>query len=162
MLNKVIENMDFSTGWWYPVTLGIILILFVIFMPKRLNWREIYLTMGVIAASVWIIDTIVSVWLDVFDIGKKGLRGIPELFLYSVIPPSIAVIYLNYYIEEKKLMYSILFTALSFTAEWLAVAVGLMKLHQWRPIYSIPVYLVVYYFLLPLHLTFLKSLKQTT
>jgi hypothetical protein len=33
-----------TQGWWYPAILGSVLLLIVIFMPKRINWKEIYIT----------------------------------------------------------------------------------------------------------------------
>ncbi|MCY9658182.1 hypothetical protein P5G65_04550 [Paenibacillus chondroitinus] len=160
-MNQIIQNMDFSKGWWYPAILGVFLLLFIVFMPKRLNMSEIYLTFGVIAGLVWVIDTIFSVWLDLFDVGSPNKRGIPEFFMYTIIPPSFAVIYLNVYQEYKKLLYTILFTAVSELAEWLAVAVGIMTLKHWNPLYSIPVYLVVYYFYLPFHLRVMKRTSKS-
>lgn len=155
-MNEIIKSMDFSTGWWYPVVLGILLLFFVVFMPKRINWREIYLTFGLIAGLVWVVDTIFAVWFNLFDIGDPHERGIAEFFLYSIIPSSLAVIYLNFYQERNKLPYTFLFISISGLAEWLTVAVGLMKLNHWNTLYSLPVYFVVYYFLLPEHLRIME------
>ncbi|WP_248925690.1 hypothetical protein [Paenibacillus hamazuiensis] len=156
-LNDIVDSMDFSTGWWYPVVLGLFLLLFVAFMPKRgVNWREIYLTFGVIAGLVWATDTVFAVWFDLFDVGEPHKRGIGEFFLYSIIPPSFSVIYLNYYEERHKLLYTLIFTSLSGLAEWATVAVGLMKLNNWHTLFSVPVYLVVYYYYLPVHLRIME------
>ncbi|WP_309119191.1 hypothetical protein [Paenibacillus sp.] len=132
--------------------------LIIVIMPKRMNWREIYLTFGFIAGLVWSVDTIFAGWFDLFDIGKPKEVGIAEFFLFSVIPSCFAVIYLNFYQERNKILYPLLFTALSELAEWVTVAVGIMKLNQWNPLYSLPVYLFVYYFFLPKH----KSIMERT
>ncbi|WP_426451948.1 hypothetical protein ACP26L_07680 [Paenibacillus sp. S-38] len=156
-MNEIINAMDFSTGWWYPVVLGFFCLFFVITMPKRINWREIYLTFGLIAGLVWVVDTVFAIWLDLFDIGDPTKRGIGEFFLYAIIPPCLAVIYLNFYQERNKFLHTLLFTALSGLVEWGAVAVGLMKETHWNTLYSLPVFLAVYYLFLPKHLNILEN-----
>jgi sensor histidine kinase YesM len=155
-MDRIVEVLDFSTGWWYPASLSIIMSLIVFWMPKRITREEIYLTIGVIAAIVWTTDSIVGFLIDLFDIGKKQNIGLPELFLYSVIPSCFAVIYINVYQEEKKLLYTAIFIALSLLAEWAAVLTGIMKLIHWNTFYSTPVYFVVYYYYLPLHLRLMR------
>jgi hypothetical protein len=158
-MQEIINEMDFSTGWWYPVALGILLLFFVIVMPKIITWREIYLTFGFIAGIVWVTDTVFAVWLNLFDIGDPGKRGIAEFFLYSIIPPCFAILYLNYYKENQKLQFTLLFSAISGMAEWLSVAVGLMKPTHWNTLFSLPVYFVVYYFFLPMHLNMMDQVR---
>lgn len=155
-MDRLVDILDFSPGWWYPVSLGIIMSLIILWMPKRISREEIYLTIGVIAAIVWTTDSIVGFLIDLFDIGKKHNIGLPELFFYSVIPSCFAVIYLNVYHENKRLQYTIIFVALSLLAEWIAVLTGIMKLVHWNTLYSTPVYLVVYYYYLPLHLRLMR------
>lgn len=95
-------DFAFSQGWWYPAILGTALLLFILIMPKRLSWKEIYITFGIIGFIVWMVDITLAVPFDIFDIGDLKKEGISELFLYGVIPSCLSVIYLNFFTQSKK------------------------------------------------------------
>ncbi|EST11498.1 hypothetical protein [Sporolactobacillus laevolacticus] len=59
----ILGKLDLGAkGIWYPISLVVILILFILFMKKReLTWRQIYTTFGVVCAVTWIVDMIVSI-----------------------------------------------------------------------------------------------------
>lgn len=95
-------DFAFSQGWWYPAILGTALLLFILIMPKRLSWKEIYITFGIIGFIVWMVDITLAVPFDIFDIGDPKKEGISELFLYGVIPSCLSVIYLNFFTQSKK------------------------------------------------------------
>lgn len=97
------KQPDFALthGWWYPAILSLILILVIIFMPKkRISWKEIYITFGIIGYVVWMVDMTIAVPFDLFDIGDPQKEGLPELLLYGIIPSCLSVIYLNLGINE--------------------------------------------------------------
>ena len=163
-MGNVVENLDLSAkGIWFPIILGIIVLIFMLFMPKRLTWREIYLTFGVGAFISSISDiVIVGAILDLFNLGNPIKYGLGDLMSYAVIAPCYAVIFLNYYKPEKKWLYVLLFTLISVVSEWILVQVGYMKLKGWQTWWSIPVYLVVFGFWLPWHLNLIRMKTITT
>ncbi|MFC0271465.1 hypothetical protein ACFFIX_08360 [Metabacillus herbersteinensis] len=152
------KQPDFALtqGWWYPAILGSVLLLFMIFMPKRLSWREIYITFSLIGYIVWTVDMTLAAPLDIFDIGHPKKEGLPEILLFSVIPSCLSVIYLNYYSQEKKWFYVVLFVVVSLILEWVTVKVGLMELKLWKTWWSTPVHFVAYAYFLPWHLKFIR------
>ncbi|MBN8203559.1 hypothetical protein [Bacillus sp. NTK034] len=152
------EQPDFALtqGWWYPAILGLVLISIVIFMSKkRICWKEIYIIFGLIGYIVWMVDITIAVPLDLFDIGDPQKEGLPELLLFGIIPSCLSVIYLNFYKNESKWFWVILFVILSLILEWLTVKVGLMK--RWNTWWSTPVHFIAYAFFLPWLLKFIKS-----
>lgn len=164
-MDKLIENLDLTAkGVWFPIVVGIISLLFMLFMPKRLSWQEIYLTFGVVGFVTLVIDVIVmSTWLDLFDLGSKPhIEGIGDLISLAIIPSCMAVIFLNFLIPEKKGMYVALFTLISFIFEWTLVEAGYMKLEGWNTWWSIPVYLIVYRFWLPWQLDLIRDASGIT
>jgi hypothetical protein len=152
-----VKQPDFSLnhGWWYPALLSAILLLIVIYMPKkRINWKEIYITFGVIGYIVWMIDMTIAVPFDLFDLGDPKKEGIPELTLFGIIPSCLSVIYLNLYKEDNKWFWVIFFVILSLLLEWTTTKVGLMK--DYNTLWSTPVHFVAYAFYLPWHLKFIR------
>lgn len=158
LLGKFIENLDLTArGAWLPYTFGIVLLLFVLFMPKRLSWREIFFVWMTIGLMAWMTDTLVAVQLDLFDMGHPQKRGIGEVINYTIIPPSLSVIFLNFFQSERKWIYAIIFTIISVIYEWGLVQVGNMKLHGWHTWWSIPVYLLMFGVIVPWILRFLRK-----
>ncbi|WP_299094030.1 hypothetical protein [uncultured Metabacillus sp.] len=154
-------NFDItSKGLWYPITLSLILLVFILFMPKRVSKQEIYTTFGVIGYIVWTVDMTLGDPLDFFNVGSGKVTAVPELFLYGMIPGLIAIIFVNFYNEAHKWTSIIGFTLGSYLLNWFAVQVGIMKLNNWQTWYSIPIFFVVYAFFLPWHIRFIKKQKE--
>lgn len=148
-----------AKGLWFPITLSIILLLFIFIMPKKeISWREIYVTIGVIGLSTWIADNIFAGYLNLVDFGHPRYHGIGELVTYSFVPSSLSVIFLNYLNKYNKWKLVIGFTILSFIIEWSVAKVGYMKLTHWNHLYSIPIFFVVYSYFLPLHARIIKKM----
>lgn len=59
-MDSIVKAMDLGAkGLWLPITLAIILLLFVFIMPKKeMSWRGIYVTIGVIGLATWVADNI--------------------------------------------------------------------------------------------------------
>jgi hypothetical protein len=146
----MLSNMDFYTqGLWFAALVSVLLALYLALMPKRLRGSSmlfVYLSIGFVA---FLIDTLLGIIVDLFDIGAPQLSSLPEVLNYGVVPPLLAVIFLNHAVNGSKWVPVLLFTALSSLYEWSAVRVGLMRLHGWQPWMSIPVYLVIYGLVLP-------------
>jgi hypothetical protein len=161
-MDKFIENLDLQAeGLWFPIVIGMVLIVTIIFMRKRISWKEIFFIFGVIGYMTWMIDIGVAAQLDIFDLGNPQKEGIPELLTYGIIPSAFAVIFLNYFKQDKKWGYVLLFTILSFLFEWGMVQVGMMKLKGWKTWWSIPVFLAMYGYVLPWMLGFLRKEFKT-
>ncbi|NPV92169.1 MAG: hypothetical protein HPY50_15485 [Firmicutes bacterium] len=163
-MNKFIQGLDLGAqGVWFPIVIGVIALLFVVLMPKkRLNWMGIYLTFGVVGYVTIMLDIfILGQYVDLFDIGDPFLEGIGDLFTYTIIPPCLAVIFLNYFDRLQKWWYVAFFMAVSFSYEWVLTRLGFMVLKGWQNWYSIPVYFLVYSYWLPWHFGLLKSTRGT-
>jgi hypothetical protein len=159
-MDKFIDNLNLdSKGIWWVLLFASIVLIFMLFMPKRLRWREIYFIFGVVGYVTMIMDvTIMSTYLDVFDLGsKKNVEGIGDLISLAIIPSCLAVIFCNYFRWEKKWKYVALFVLISFLFEWVLVQVGYMKLKGWETWWSLPVYFVIYSFWLPWQLKLLRK-----
>jgi hypothetical protein len=158
-MEKFIQNLDFSAkGIWFPITLGIISLIYIFFMPKRLSWREIYFIFGTTGYVAITIDMFFMLnYFDVFDLGRDPKQeGIGDFISYGIIPACYAVIFLNCLKQDKKWIYVILFTLLSSLSEWMLVQVGYMKLKGWHTWWSIPVFLFVFGFWLPWQLRLIR------
>jgi lipoprotein signal peptidase len=112
-MDSFIQNLDIQQrGIWFPLITGVIALFFILFMPKRkMNWREIYITFGVIGYVTLMLDVfIVGEYFDLFDLGDPGLEGIGDLMTYAIIPSCLAIAYLNFYDRKTKWFYVFLFT----------------------------------------------------
>jgi len=154
-------NLDLAEkGAWFPLVFGSLALLIMLFIPKRMTAGEIYATFGVVAFVTLAIDIyLMASWLDVFDLGSPDINGLADLVTYSVVPSSLAVIFLNCFKSEKKWVYVVLFTLISFLFEFILVQVGYMNLKGWQSWYSIPVYLAVYGLWLPWHLRLIRKTR---
>lgn len=109
-----------------------------------------------------LLDVIVmSGLIDAFDLGDPNTAGLGDLLSYSLIAPCYAVIFLNYFKQERKWIYVVIFTLLSILSEWLLVQVGFMELKGWNTWWSLPVYIVIFGFWLPWHLKIIRSASKT-
>ncbi|ALC81912.1 MULTISPECIES: hypothetical protein [Bacillus] len=137
-------------GEWYVWILGVALLLIVLFMPKKnLTWTGIFVTLGVAGDITWLADTVAAVPIDLFDIAKKNTTELSDTFLLTFVPASIATIYVNFYIPQKKWVFTVFFTFLSFLLESGLVQVGYMKNIYWETWYGIPIYFVLFGFFFP-------------
>ncbi|TDL64047.1 hypothetical protein E2R56_26760 [Rhodococcus qingshengii] len=147
-------------GEWYVWILFLILILFVIFMPKRnLTWAGIFVTLGVAGHLTWISDSIAGSVFDLFDLAKSNTTELSDSFLLSFVPACISVIYVNFYNSRKRWIFSISFTLVSFFLEIGLVQVGYMKNKNWETWYGLPVYFIIYRFFFPWFLKLITTKK---
>ncbi|MFS0778112.1 hypothetical protein ABC255_19190 [Neobacillus sp. 3P2-tot-E-2] len=161
-MQSILNNLDLSAkGLWLPVSLGLILFLYALLMPKKeISWRELYITMGVIGFLTWVSDSIFAKYLDLVDFGNPKIVGIGEFITYNFLPSSLSVIYLNYLKKSNKWILVIIFTVISFLIEWSVEKVGYMKLTNWNHLFSIPIFFLVYSYILPLHFRIIKCSKD--
>jgi hypothetical protein len=161
-MESIINNLDLSAkGLWLPVTLGLVLLLFALLMPKKkISWRELYITIGVIGFATWVSDSIFAKYLDLVDFGNPKIVGIGEFITYNFLPSSLSVIYLNYLNKSNKWILVIVFTLISIFIEWAVAKVGYMKLTNWNHLFSIPIFILVYSYILPLHFRIITCSKD--
>ncbi|MDQ6595857.1 hypothetical protein E2K98_17970 [Bacillus salipaludis] len=152
-MNSLTRNLDLhAQGNWLPIVLSLLLFLYALFMPKKeIGWREFYVTFGLIGYIAWISDSVLGKMFDLVDFGNPKVTGIGEFLSYSLIPSSLSVIYLNYLKKTNRWMLAIIFILISTLIEWGMRKVGYMKTNGWSFIISVPLYFVVFSFLLPLH-----------
>lgn len=159
-MHSIIQNLDLSTrGVWFPTLVGLLLLFFALFMPKRrINWLEFYITFGVVGYVAWISDTVVGGMLDLVDLGDPKITGLGEFASYSFIPSSLSVIYLNYAKKTNKWTLVLLFTLVSTLIEWIMIQIGYLKIKNGGFfIFSIIAYLGVFGVILPLHIKVIKK-----
>ncbi|MDF2572387.1 MAG: hypothetical protein K0R55_3991 [Sporomusa sp.] len=88
-MNAFLDRLDLQAqGIWLPLTFCAIVLLFVIFMPKRqINWPGIYLTFGVIGYVGVILDiNIMGQYFDLFDLGAPVKEGIGDFSVLRYYP----------------------------------------------------------------------------
>lgn len=156
------ENLDLNAkGLWLPVTLAIFLLLYALFMPKKeISWRELYITIGVVGFLTWIADSIFARSFNLVDFGDPKITGLGEFLTYTFVPSSLSVIYLNYLNKSNKWKLAVIFTVISFLIEWAVAKVGYMKLTHWNHLFSIPIFFIVYSYILPLHCKIIKCTQD--
>jgi len=115
-----------------------------------------YFSLGIIGFSTWLGDILVGDVFKAFQLGPSSKTYIIDYLFVTIIPPSIGLIYLNFLIHNKSILYKLLWVALSFLLEWGAVLSGYMTDKGWKTWYSIPVFLLVFTVFLPVHLKILR------
>lgn len=79
--------------------------------------------------------------LDLLDSGDPSIGGIPDIVMFSFVPPAIANLYLNFVTTKNKWVLTSLFVAFSLLSEYLLVKAGfLIQKKGWHVWYSIPFY----------------------
>lgn len=121
-----------------------ILIIFLFVMPKKLTWRKNILAIPVVSYCAWIAHFLIAVKLDFVDFGPTKEVEYPDFFLVTLIPPLLAITYLNYLKNNHYMMYAVIWSVGSFLIEYLLSLSGFMKHYEWRLWYSLPVYLLCY------------------
>lgn len=161
-MDEIIKNLDIhAKGIWCPIAWTVILVLIVLLIPKqKLNWLQIYYTYGVIGLLTWISNSIFGVFLDLVDFGDGSVTGFAEMLTYTFIPSSLAVLFLNMYSREKKIILTVIFLIISLFIEWTCHASGFMEYKKWNLLFSVPVYFVIYYFVLPFHYRLISEIRS--
>ncbi len=160
IMDTIIHRLDFgATGLWFPITVSLLLAVCMLIQPKRcLSWVELYITFGVVGLAAWLSDVLVMRVLDWVDLGDAKITGIGEVLSYTLIPASLAILYLNLTTHEKRWRNSFLFTLLSFLIQAGMEYSGYMKVVSPLILYVSPIfYLIVYRFILPIHLRIIRK-----
>ncbi|MFX3618639.1 MAG: hypothetical protein ACE3JK_14115 [Sporolactobacillus sp.] len=150
---EVLKNLDLhANGIWVPLTVVSLLIILVIFTPKKhISWRKIYVTFGVIGFITWFSDSIISRLLNLTDFGNPITDGISDILSYCFIPSSLACLYLNYFNGRNRNLLAPIFIIVSLCIELSMLRVGYLRFHGWNTFFSLIIYALAYYIFLPLH-----------
>ncbi len=81
---------------------------FPICYAKKLTWRENILAIPVVSYCAWIAHFLIAVKLDFVDFGPTKEVEYPDFFLVTLIPPLLAITYLNY-LKNNHYMMMLLF-----------------------------------------------------
>ncbi len=156
---KFIYNLDLGAkGLWFPVIVSILLIIIALFIPKKnISWREIYITFGIVGLVTWISDAIIARALDLLDLGDPNKAGMGEILSYTLIPTSLAILFLNYFTKENKWALSFLFTVISIMIETGMIYFGYMKYQGWNTAISAIVFIIAFSYLLPIHIKIIRK-----
>jgi hypothetical protein len=142
---------------WYAYTIVAIFLLILLFMPKKLTLREMYLSAGVLGFGAWLGNALVGDVFKAFRIGPSPHTYFIDYIFISFVPLVIGLIFLNFLTHNKSTLYKWLWIVLSFLLELGAVKSGYMVSMGWKTWYSIPVFIFVFLAFLPWHLRIMRS-----
>lgn len=126
-------------------------------MPKKLSFREMYYSAGVLGFGAWLGNGLVGDVFKAFRIGPSPNTYFIDYIFISFIPLAIGLIYLNFLTQNKSTLYRWLWVIISFLLEWATVASGYMVNKGWKTWYSIPVFIFVFIIFLPWHLKLMQG-----
>lgn len=157
-MDTFLHNLDLGAkGLWFPVTISIVLVLTALFIPKKkISWIEMYTTFGIVGLFTWITDGIIARGFDLIDLGDPNTGGIGEILSYTFIPTSLSILFINYFTKKNKWKLTILFTILSFLIETGMLYFGYMEYSGWNRFISFIVFIIAFYFLVPLHIKIIR------
>ncbi|WP_121640086.1 hypothetical protein [Virgibacillus sp. Bac330] len=158
-MDKVIHNLDLhSKGIWFPITISIILVLTMLFTPKKhITWKELYATFGIVAFITWLSDALVARTLDLIDLADPKTAGLAEILVYTFVPSSLSILFINFYTYKNKWLLVIIFTSIAAMMEYIMVHLDYIKYNGWNPFVSIAVYIIAFGFLVPFHIKLLRK-----
>ncbi|MDM5326954.1 hypothetical protein [Neobacillus sp. CF12] len=156
--NGVLKRLDiFAKGSWFIYLIGSILLSLSITTTKNISRREWLLLFGIIGFYGWMANIILFFIFDLMDSGDPSIGGIPDIFMFVIGPAATAILFLNRYNTPTKLIRVIFFSILSFLVEYILGRLGYLKLKGWRPVYSIPFYLLLFAIVLPWTLKIIRK-----
>ncbi|KKI92884.1 hypothetical protein WQ54_06785 [Bacillus sp. SA1-12] len=158
-MQEFIKNLDLGAkGMWFPVLVSILLAVIVLFIPKKnISWREIYITFGVVGFVTWFSDGLIAREFNLIDLGNPNKAGLGDTLLYTFVPSSLAILHLNYLTKNNKWKLTIMFTVISLLIEFGIIYVEYMNYKGWNWFISLIVYLIVFGFLLPIHMKIIRN-----
>jgi hypothetical protein len=132
-------------------------VLIILFMPKRLTRKEIYITWGILAAISLAFDDGIGTALNMYYILKPGVT-VRDVFFQATVPPLFGIIFSNFMPVKltRFIVYLVFWAVGSLLYEWLAIRFHYMTNIRWTLWYSAPVYLLTFLFL-RWHLRFIRK-----
>jgi hypothetical protein len=133
----------------FAIIVSIINGIIIIFMPKHMTKKEIYINWFILAYLALFLDILIGVVWDMFDYGPAASVELGTLIIEAVLPVSFGIIYMNFIPKDKKkyILYLIFWVLFSCFFEWLSVILGFMKYKTWTLFYSFLCYTGLYPFL---------------
>ncbi|MDQ0231479.1 hypothetical protein [Metabacillus malikii] len=139
----------------------ILLIAFILFMPKKITIQEMYITFIVVALHTLVADTLFAGIFKLYVVmGEPGPQLI-DLFTELTLPALFGIIYINFIPNglKKKLGYIIIWVVLSVLYEILSRYVGYITFKGWENWLSVLFYLYACTFMI-FHQSFIRKLKR--
>ncbi|MDG0792636.1 hypothetical protein OMP38_18445 [Cohnella ginsengisoli] len=143
-------------GNWFAYASAVAAIAALIFSPRRLTKKEIYITYFVMIALTIYTDLCFGLLLDLYDFINPDV-SLSDLVLQAALPPTAGVLALNYMPAGNKLfaLYLTVIVALALLFEWLSLKTGYLVYKGWSLYYSLPIYALGLLFL-RWHLRFIR------
>ncbi|WHY69367.1 hypothetical protein [Neobacillus sp. SuZ13] len=115
----------------YICAILVVLIIAIIFMPKRLTLKENIIIVPTVGYFAWISHIIVGLILDLYDMGTTKKIDMSDWTLVTFVLSFMAVVFLNFKKTNKLFVYTLFWTVLSALAEFVLTKSGYMKYHGW-------------------------------
>lgn len=144
-------------GNWFAYFSAAAAVAALIFLPKRLTGKEIYITYFVMIALTIYTDLCFGLLLDLYDFINADV-SLSDLILQIALPPTAGVLALNFMPSGPKLFVLYLVTAVAAALffEWLSLKTGYLVYKGWSLYYSLVVYVIGLLFL-RWHLRFIRQ-----
>ncbi|PLS02343.1 hypothetical protein CVD27_20405 [Neobacillus cucumis] len=156
--NGVLTRMGiFAKGSWFIYIIGSILLFLSLTITKNISRKEWFLLFGMVGFYGWMLDIILFYLFDFMDSGKPAIGEIPDIFMFVIGPAATAILFLNRYNTPTKLIRVLFFSIFSFLIEYILGKLGFLKLKGWKPVYSIPFYLLLFGIVLPWTLKLIRK-----
>ncbi|WP_409300543.1 CBO0543 family protein [Peribacillus sp. SCS-155] len=147
------------TAWSFAV-ICVVLVVVIIFMPKRISYGEMYVTSYFATFLAAMADMYLDLKWDLYGFFFKGvdLWYIP---VFIVVYPAANILYLNFFphvrSKRKQALYILFCSGLCLLFEWMVRKTILFYYHGWKLQYSAIAYPILF-FLLVLNLWVIRKL----
>ncbi|ESU33228.1 hypothetical protein G3A_07285 [Bacillus sp. 17376] len=143
--------------FWAPYLALVINLLIIWFMPKRLTGREIYVTWAVIALINLSTDVTLDLYLKLYELGGPGVQ-LRVHFIEMTLGASFGIIFLNFMPRKISAfsLYMAVWLVITILFELLMVKVEFIRYTGWEWWYSVPYYIVAFFFV-RWHLYFIRK-----
>ncbi|MGM0899517.1 MAG: CBO0543 family protein [Bacillota bacterium] len=136
----------------YFLILSVVIFSVVVYvMPKRISLLEMYATSLFSTVLQLITDVYLEFKYRLYWYFSPGVDYI-TLWIIFVIYPAVNIIFLNFFPLSKRLfvkaVYIFGWSVFAICYEWVAVHTGFFYYNGWKLVYSIPIYPLLYLFLL--------------
>jgi hypothetical protein len=143
------------------ITMTVVFILCLIFLPKRIPIIEIYTTALFSTFLAALADVFLDVKLDLYGFFNKGVDW-EYILIFLIIYPVWGFVVMNYYPFHKsvlsKLIYIAIWTFITGLCEYVALHTVAYYYNGWKLLYSILCYPFIY-FLLVLNVRFTRKIN---
>lgn len=143
--------------FWATYLALVINLIIIWFMPKRLTFREIYVTWAVIALINLSTDVTLDLYFNLYELAGPGVQ-IRVHFIEVTLGASFGIIFLNFMPRKIQSFgfYMAGWLVITILFEQLMVKVGFIRYTGWEWWYSAPYYIAAFLFV-RWHLFFIRK-----